>query len=321
MKLFDRKLLLVAGKGGVGRTTVAIALALAAGQAGRRAAVLELYGSDAIGPRFGLAGRSYTPRPIAPNVDTFSLTPYECLDDFGRQKLRVNALVRVLFHNRVFRAFVDAVPGLHDLFQLGKINHLATTPSADDPNYDLLVLDAPATGHGLTLLAAAASMQEMVGGGLVADEAKLIRDLLHDPTRTGIVLTSLPDVLPVNESLELVAQLGEHRDLLAAAVMNQVRAIDLPPHPLGLIADHLRSTGAMPLAALAEHAVATAERQRSAHERLRAGLDQAGLPSASILTLRRIEPNELTAADHEALAAELLTVCDRTESRITQEAT
>jgi len=319
LKLLDRKLLLVAGKGGVGRTTVAIALAMAAGRTGRRAAVVELYGTDAVGPRFGMAGRSYLPRPIAPNVDTFSLTPYECLDDFGRQKLRVNALVRVLFHNRVFRAFVDAVPGLHDLFQLGKLNHLASTPSAEDPNYDLLVLDAPATGHGLTLLAAAESMQEMVGGGLVADEAQLIRELLHDPARTGIVLTSLPGVLPINESLELVEQLGAHRRLVSAAVINQVRALPLPAAPLDPVADLLRARGANSLAALGEGARATASRQQRAEERLREGLDEAGLTSIPVLSLARVEPREVIASDHEALAQQLLAQLDRAELRALQE--
>jgi anion-transporting ArsA/GET3 family ATPase len=307
VRLFDRKLLLVAGKGGVGRTTVAITLAIAAGQLGKRAAVVELYGASAIGPRFGLPGRTYEPRPIAPNVDTFSLTPWECADDFARQKLRVNALVRVLFHNAMFRAFVDAVPGLHDLFQLGKLNHLASTPEADDPNYDLIVVDAPATGHGLTLLDAASSMREVVGSGLVADESDLIRGLLHDPTRTGLVLVTLPDALPVNETLELVAQLEGRSALVAGAVVNQVRRVVLPGHGADVVTASLRARGAGHLADLAERAVATAERQDRAIARLRDALAAAAGPvPPPVVPLRRIEPQELKPTDAPKLANELL---------------
>lgn len=310
MNLLHRKLLLVAGKGGVGRSTVAITLALAAGRLGLRAAVIELYGSATVGPRFGLPDRTYEPRAIAPNVDTFSLTAYECLDDFGRQKLKVNALVRVLFHNRVFRAFVDAVPGLHDLFQLGKINHLASTPSAGDPNYDILVLDAPATGHGLTLLNAADSMHEMVGGGLVADEADLIRALLHDPDRTGLVLVTLPDVLPVNESLELLDQLGPRLDLLAAAVVNQVRDLDLPPHGWPQVEQILYERGADGLRELGAAAVATADRQGQAIARLQAELTRRVSGPIPTLKLPRIEPRELRGSDHPDLADALLAGID-----------
>ena len=315
MNPLDRKLLLVAGKGGVGRTTVAIALGIAAGQLGRRAAVVELYGNASVGPRFGLAGRSYRPRPIAPNVDTFSLTPWECLDDFGRQKLRVNALVRVLFHNAVFRAFVDAVPGMHDLFQLGKLNHLAMTPEADDPSYDLIVVDAPATGHGLTLLSAAESIRDVVGGGLIADEADLIRRSLHDPTSTGIVLVTLPDELPVNESLELVDQLGPRADLLAATVVNQVRRLDLPVSGWPDVEAVLRARGHADVAALGASVIRVAERQDRALSRLHDGLRRAA-PSLQvpIIPFGRIEPREVRASDHPALAAELLSALGLSET-------
>ncbi|TVQ94586.1 MAG: hypothetical protein EA397_01480 [Deltaproteobacteria bacterium] len=302
MSLFNRKVLLVAGKGGVGRTTVAITLGLAAGELGLRAAVVELYGSGSVPPRFGLADRSFTPRAIAPNVDTFSLTPYECLDDFGRKKLRVNALVRMLFHNRVFRAFIDAVPGMHDLFQLGKINHLITTPSADDPPYDLLILDAPATGHGLTLLAAADSMREMVGGGLVADEAELIQALLHDPERTGIVLVTLPDELPVNESLELLEQLGVNERLLAAGIVNQVRDLRLPEQGWTEMAPVLEAREGASLVQLGRAAILTKERQIRAIDRFREALATRDVPT---FTLPRIEPHELRTSDQPTLAEAL----------------
>jgi anion-transporting ArsA/GET3 family ATPase len=307
--LLDRRLLLVVGKGGVGRTSVAITLALAAGLQGKRAIVVELYGNDQVARRYGLGERSYIPRAIAPNVDTMSLTPYEGLDDFGRQKLKVNALVHLLFHNRVFRAFIDSVPGLHDLFQLGKINHMVASPDPDETAYDLVVIDAPATGHGLTLLAAAESMRDMVGGGLMFDEANLIEELLDDPARTGLVLVTLPQELTVNEGLQLIDQLEDRRRMLAGVVVNQVRTFALPTAP-----DWETVRAALdpddPLLELGDDTCSAAREQADCLERvsLEAPL-RAGRP-APTYRLARVEPRELRATDLPILAQSLLDQID-----------
>lgn len=307
MSLLDRQLLLVTGKGGVGRTTVAATLALAAGLAGKRAVVVELYGNDRVARRFELDGRAYAPRAIGPRADTMSLTPYECLDDFAKQKLRSATLARFLFANRVFRAFVDAVPGLHDLFQLGKINNLVIDPDPRGPAYDLVVVDAPATGHGLTLLSAASSMREMVRVGLVSDEATLIEEVLHDPLRTGVVLTSLPAELPVNESLELIEALGELRDLLAAVVVNQVRPHPFPTRPpWPMVRAALEQSGEAGWASLGDDAVDLDRSQGLAFDRLDRRLPALTRRAVPVLRLPRIEPRELRRDDLPGLARTLL---------------
>lgn len=315
MNVFARRLLFVIGKGGVGRTTVAITLALAAAERGQRVGVLELYANDQVARRYQLPGRDYAPRAIAPGVHTQSLTPNECLDDFGKQKLKVGALVRVIFHNRVFRAFVDAVPGLHDVFQLGKVNALATDPAPSDPIYDLIIIDAPATGHGLTLLQAPESMREMVGGGLVADESQLIEDLLHDPARTGLVLVTLPDELPVNESLELVEGLGSRQDQLVAAVVNQMRDLDHPDVDTwpGVRAA-LQADGRDALARVGQDLIALRSRQHDAMDRLSEDLPRLLGRPVPILRQQRIEPRELHKDDLPALAEQLLAGLDAWEA-------
>src|SRR5690606_25201964 len=108
MSLLDRRLIVVTGKGGVGRSTAAAALAHAAAASGRRVAVAELNGQATLAALHGLDGRSYAPRPMAPGVDTLSLTGMDALDDFGRRRLKVGALVHLLFQNRVIAAFLDA---------------------------------------------------------------------------------------------------------------------------------------------------------------------------------------------------------------------
>jgi len=227
----DRRLVVVTGKGGVGRTTVSCALALAAASHGRRACVVEMSGAVEAAAVFGVPGRSYAPREVAPGVDLISLTAAECLDDFGRRKLGLGRLGGKLVNNRVTRAFLEAVPGLHDLLQLGKLENLLSEPLPGESTYDVAILDAPATGHGLTLLGAARSMTQMTRVGPFHDLATIIADFLADADRTALVLTTIPEALPVLESLELVEALRHHGGALAGVVVNQLRAEPVPETP------------------------------------------------------------------------------------------
>lgn len=220
MKLFDRRLLVVTGKGGVGRTTVSAALAVAAVESGRRVCLVELSGLAALPPLFGLSGRSYDVRTVG-GVDVRSLTAPECVADFGRRKMAFGNLFSVVFGSRVTSSFLDAVPGFQDLVQLGKIEDMASEPARGDPHYDLVILDGPATGHGLTLLASARAMSEMTGVGPFHELAAKIERFLADPLRTGIVAVALPEELPVHETLELVAGLGSDLPTLAGVIVNQ----------------------------------------------------------------------------------------------------
>ena len=224
-------MLIVAGKGGVGRTTVSAALGLAAAATGKRVAIVELSGMANLPPLFGLTGRSFSPRTVAPNVDLLSMTSAECLDDFGQRKLRLTALVSLVMRSRVVRAFLDAVPGLNDLLQLGKLENMLSEPLPGDPVYDVMVLDAPATGHGLTLLAAARSMREMTRVGPFADLARIIEVFLADRDKAGLVLVTLPESLPVSESLEMRSALTRDGTDLDAVIVNRVAAAPLPAPP------------------------------------------------------------------------------------------
>lgn len=219
--LFDHRMIIVGGKGGVGRSTVAASLGLAAAKEGKRAIVAEIYGQAKVAHLFGLTERSYTPRSVAPNLDVISITVPETLDDFGHRKLKMDALVRIMFNNRVVTAFIDAVPGLHDLLQLGKLENMLMEPLPDDPHYDIMILDGPATGHGLTLLSAARSMSETSRVGPFHDLAAIIEKTLGNPALTALVLVTLAEELPVNETLEFIDALGDEQPLLHAAIVNR----------------------------------------------------------------------------------------------------
>lgn len=227
----EQKLVVVTGKGGVGRTTVSAGLALAAAQQGKTALVIEMSGTADVAEAFGISNPSFEARQAAPGVWLMTLTPAECLSDFGRRKLGAGKLLTRLLNNRVSRAFLDAVPGLHDLLQLGKIENLINEPGPSDRRYDVVILDAPATGHGLTLLAAARAMREMTRVGPFHDLARVIELFLADPAITSVVLTTLPEALPVNESLQFASALEADGATLGGVIVNQLRPRPVPEAP------------------------------------------------------------------------------------------
>lgn len=240
MRLADTRLLWVTGKGGVGKTTTAIALAFAAASHGKKVAIVEFYGAGSVPAAWGLSQRTYAAQSLAPRVDTLSLTPRDCLNEFGKRSLKINALAKFFLGNRVVSAFLDAVPGLHDLVQLGKVLHMLDEPDSDEVAYDLLILDAPATGHGLTLLDTAAAMQEMTRVGPLYDLSAQIDRLLRDPLRSGGVLVATPEELPARETQDLLEQLGPRRAMVKALILNQVQAPPLATIPWDLAEASLR---------------------------------------------------------------------------------
>jgi anion-transporting ArsA/GET3 family ATPase len=289
VSLFDRRLLVITGKGGVGRSTVSAALALAAGRTGRRVCVVELSGLAAVPPLFGLAGRSYEPRTVG-RIDLRGLTAPEAVADFGRRKMALGGLFGLIFGSRATRSFLDAVPGFQDLVQLGKIENMISEPGDGEPRYDLVILDGPATGHGLTLLASARAMSEMTGVGPFHELASIIGRFLSDPVRTGVLPVTLPEELPVHETLDLVAGLGEEIGTLAGTIVNQW----VDP---GFPADG----GEQVQAALAERAPDWAALVRTTREVMRAQLEvgehlrsslQALAGAVAVHQLPRLDPHD-----------------------------
>lgn len=230
MQLIDHRLVVVLGKGGVGRTTVSAALAVAAAEAGKKVVVAE-FGEGAAPPLFGMSGRSFAFRAARPGVDVWTLTVPECLEDFAGRKLGLPPFARRVVRNRLVTTFVDAVPGLHDLVLLGKVENIINEPRRTDPVFDLTILDAPATGHGLTLLQAARTMTDVTRTGPFFELARGIEDLLADRDKTATVLVTLPEALPVSETSELAEKLLEDGFRPHALIANGVQDDPLPPPP------------------------------------------------------------------------------------------
>ena len=212
----------VTGKGGVGKTTVAASIAVRAAREGQRALIVESNGAGRIPKLFGQQRRSYTPTSVAPNIQTLSITAKEAIEDYILLRIKVRALYKLVFQNRVMEPFLSAVPGLHDLVHLGKVYHLALEKQRNgSPRWDIIIFDAPATGHGLTMLDSPISMMNMTIAGPFYQAAKLVHDVFTDGSKTSIVLASLCDELVVNETIELYQKLGQYRSQVAGVVLNE----------------------------------------------------------------------------------------------------
>src|SRR4051794_15182536 len=282
--LLDRRLLYVSGKGGVGKSTVAGALGLAALRRGLRTVVAEVH-------RRSDVEHAVTSR----GVDHVSIDPQEAMEEYLADQLPVRALADLLASSRAFTYLAAATPGMRELLTAGKVWELAQdrrrTPGAAP--YDVVVVDAPATGHGVAVLAAPRTFASAARVGPIARQGGIIDAMFSDPARTAVVAVTTPEELPVNETLALRDALHAQMGLdLALVVVNAVR----PDRFTAAEAERLRAVdGAAGRVALAAHGQARAQRAQLA--RLRRGL-RGEVPTLGV-------PFNPAGADLDAIADRL----------------
>lgn len=229
--LLDHRLIVVTGKGGVGKTAIACALAEAARRAGRRVLLAETAPIEAVAAHFEPSPRplGYAGRALAPGLHALRVDPHEALADYVRVQTHLGAVTDRVLRSEVFQQLLEAAPGWRELIVLGKVWHLEQKRDASDrPVYDLLIVDAPATGHGLTFLDVPRVVQQAVRAGPLARHASWVEALVHDRERTLLLPVTLPEELPVLETIELVERAKDEIDIAVdRIVVNRV-----PPHPV-----------------------------------------------------------------------------------------
>lgn len=204
--MFSRRLIFVMGKGGVGKTTLAIAMAYAAQSLGLRVLLAETEDNRSISRYFNQEELGEAPVLVSDNIRIARIHPKSELEAYTHVHIKSRFISRRITRSRLFDYLAEATPGLKEVMTLGRIWRWEAAKDANGrPVYDLVIVDAPATGHGLSLLRLPKLLIDMIRIGPVAAQIRDMQAVLQDPDITWIALVTQPEELPVKESLELMA--------------------------------------------------------------------------------------------------------------------
>ncbi len=229
--LLERRLIIITGKGGTGKTSVSAALALLAARRGLRVCVAEMALESRIPALFGsseaAAGEDHE---IHPGVTAVRIEPYAALAEYLGLQFGGRRVAEWVLGNQAFRQLMDAAPGWRELITLGKVWHLEQMERADGtPRWDLLIVDAPATGHGLTFLDVPRVAVAAVRVGPLRRHASWVEEMIEDKRRTILLPVALAEELPARETTELVERV--RRDVGVAVDRVVVNAVSPAPFP------------------------------------------------------------------------------------------
>lgn len=301
--LADKRLVFVTGKGGVGKSTVSIALGIAAARRGLRTVIAELTGQARAAQTFGIAPPGgEEARLDGGGLHAISVEMERAMEEYLHE--RAGRIGDVLAASRAFHAFAHATPGMRELLSIGKVWELS-----DDPRrvpharpYDLVIVDAPATGHALGALRAPRTFADIARVGPIANQGRTIDATLRDPAQTAVVAVALPEEMPVTETLTLRRRLRDALGLEpAAVVVNACLPERLGPRQAKTAAEALDGASAPVVraalrSALSEHARASVQREQVA--RLADGFADA--PRTPLVELPYVFPWGPASAGHVA---------------------
>jgi anion-transporting ArsA/GET3 family ATPase len=206
--------LFVTGKGGVGKTSVAAALAHLAARSGRRTLVCEMDAKGALAAAFDTRELQFEARELEPGLFAMAMNTEDALREYLRLFVKVPLLGRIGPLARTFDFVADAAPGVKEILAVGKLVY-----EVRERHYDLVIVDAEASGHIVAQIGAPKVISDLVQVGLVRDQTGWMLDILHDPQRTGVVVVTTPEEMPVIETLDLLARLEDETGVAAHTVV------------------------------------------------------------------------------------------------------
>jgi anion-transporting ArsA/GET3 family ATPase len=278
--LLDHRLLFVTGKGGTGKTTVASALALFASQQGKRVLVCEVDAKGDVSGFYEAPPTGFAEREILPGLFAMTMDTEASLREYLKLQLRIPVVGRIGPLAKAFDFVATAAPGVREILTVGKLCY-----EVRERTYDLVVVDAPASGHIIGQLAAPQAINDLVKVGLIRTQTDWMLDILSDTDTTGLIAVCTPEEMPVNETIELAVRVKEETTVrLSAVVVNRVlpelfgqqeEAVFDALSTVGPTEDLAELVGGDPRPVLeAARLAVTMRRTRSTHlERLREGID------------------------------------------------
>lgn len=236
-KLFTHRLIFIMGKGGAGKTTLSVLLAMAASSRQKKVLLVELSDSDAIGKVFNQSSLSETPIQLFERIWGARINPKAELEAYTYTHVNSGFIASRITHSRLFDYLFAATPGLKEVMSLGRIwRWEKSTDQNLNPLFDLIIVDSPATGHGLSLLRLPIQLIHMIRVGPIVSQIKNLQKVLQDHKKTCIALVTLPEELPVNEALEFYTAASETLNIpVETAFINSVWPKTYTDHEIAII--------------------------------------------------------------------------------------
>ncbi len=224
-RLLDPRVLLVTGKGGVGKSTVAAALALAAARTGRRTCLVEVEGRQVMARIFSTERWDFDEREVRPDLFGMSVDPEASLGEYLEMFYGARRLSKLVVGSTAVEFATTAAPGIKDVLLIGKVKEMERRRDPDGRfHYDVVIVDAPPTGRIVNFLRAPEATTELVGVGPIRQQAQSVVDMLLDADRTHVQLVTLLEEMPVEETIASVAALDELGVAVSPLLVNRVMA-------------------------------------------------------------------------------------------------
>jgi len=197
----------VTGKGGVGKTTVALCLGLAYAKQQKNVLVIEIQGGDRLSNLLGVPPVGSTTREVYKNLYLIDLNPWDVLHEYVLLKLKFEAIYKTIFAKPATQKFLKLIPSLQELLYLGKIWYHTEEQPTLKVKFDVIIVDAQATGHALGMFRAPSAIENMVPEGPMKRIATMLRACLQDPTKTVVHIVTLAEEMPLAEAIDLKQKL------------------------------------------------------------------------------------------------------------------